>query len=57
MLTRAHDGHATVKAAVDAVNRGAADCLSRPLDHAELIAPVERHLANARSGKGAPAAP
>ncbi|WP_438037649.1 hypothetical protein [Sorangium sp. So ce128] len=49
--------HATVKAAVDAVNRGAADCLSKPFDHAELVALVERHLANARSGKGAPAAP
>ncbi|WP_437739364.1 hypothetical protein WME73_27420 [Sorangium sp. So ce302] len=49
--------HATVKAAVDAVNRGAADCLSKPFDHAELVALVERHLANAQSGKGAPAAP
>ncbi|WP_437541320.1 hypothetical protein WME97_26730 [Sorangium sp. So ce367] len=49
--------HATVKGAVDAVNRGAADCLSKPFYRAELVALVDRHLATARSGKGAPAAP
>ncbi|WP_437727591.1 sigma-54-dependent transcriptional regulator [Sorangium sp. So ce861] len=47
--------YATVKAAVDAVKRGAADYLSKPFDHAELVALVERHLAGARSAQGAPA--
>ncbi|XXX80782.1 sigma-54 dependent transcriptional regulator [Sorangium sp. So ce134] len=47
--------YATVKAAVDAVKRGAADYLSKPFDHAELVALVEHHLAAARSGQGAPA--
>ncbi|WP_437602499.1 sigma-54 dependent transcriptional regulator [Sorangium sp. So ce590] len=47
--------YATVKAAVDAVKRGAADYLSKPFDHAELVALVEHHLAGARSGQSAPA--
>ncbi|WP_437839221.1 sigma-54-dependent transcriptional regulator [Sorangium sp. So ce1153] len=47
--------YATVKAAVDAVKRGAADYLSKPFDHDELLALVEHHLAGARSGQGAPA--
>ncbi|XXY48101.1 sigma-54 dependent transcriptional regulator [Sorangium sp. So ce269] len=47
--------YATVKAAVDAVKRGAADYLSKPFDHDELLALVERHLAGARSGQSAPA--
>ncbi|MGK4003864.1 sigma-54 dependent transcriptional regulator [Sorangium sp. So ce1036] len=46
--------YATVKAAVDAVKRGAADYLSKPFDHDELVALVERHLASARPGRGAP---
>ncbi|WP_437784592.1 sigma-54-dependent transcriptional regulator [Sorangium sp. So ce1097] len=48
--------YATVKAAVEAVKRGAADYLSKPFDHDELLALVEHHLAGARSGPGAPAA-
>ncbi|HTN86815.1 MAG TPA: sigma-54 dependent transcriptional regulator [Sorangium sp.] len=47
--------YATVKAAVDAVKRGAADYLSKPFDHDELLALVEHHLAGAGSGQGAPA--
>ncbi len=47
--------YATVKAAVDAVKRGAADYLSKPFDHAELVALVEHHLAGVRSGQSAPA--
>ncbi|WP_437626103.1 sigma-54-dependent transcriptional regulator [Sorangium sp. So ce1151] len=47
--------YATVKAAVDAVKRGAADYLSKPFDHDELLALVEHHLAGARSGQSAPA--
>ncbi|WP_438001061.1 sigma-54 dependent transcriptional regulator [Sorangium sp. So ce185] len=46
--------YATVKAAVDAVKRGAADYLSKPFDHAELVALVDHHLAGARSAQGAP---
>ncbi|XXT23189.1 sigma-54 dependent transcriptional regulator [Sorangium sp. So ce429] len=46
--------YATVKAAVDAVKRGAADYLSKPFDHDELLALVERHLAGARSGQSTP---
>ncbi|WP_437959911.1 sigma-54 dependent transcriptional regulator [Sorangium sp. So ce119] len=41
--------YATVKAAVEAVKRGAADYLSKPFDHDELLALVEHHLAGARS--------
>ncbi|MGK3964611.1 sigma-54-dependent transcriptional regulator [Sorangium sp. So ce118] len=47
--------YATVKAAVDAVKRGAADYLSKPFDHDELLALVERHLVGAQSGQSAPA--
>ncbi|WP_437759010.1 sigma-54-dependent transcriptional regulator [Sorangium sp. So ce1389] len=47
--------YATVKAAVDAVKRGAADYLSKPFDHAELLALVDHHLAAARPGPPAPA--
>ncbi|AUX31317.1 MULTISPECIES: sigma-54 dependent transcriptional regulator [Sorangium] len=47
--------YATVKAAVDAVKRGAADYLSKPFDHAELVALVDHHLAGARAAQGAPA--
>ena len=47
--------YATVKAAVDAVKRGAADYLSKPFDHAELIALVDHHLPGARPARGAPA--
>ncbi|WP_437941004.1 sigma-54-dependent transcriptional regulator [Sorangium sp. So ce341] len=47
--------YATVKAAVDAVKRGAADYLSKPFDHAELVALVEHHLAGARAAQGTPA--
>ncbi|WP_437514036.1 sigma-54-dependent transcriptional regulator [Sorangium sp. So ce1099] len=46
--------YATVKAAVDAVKRGAADYLSKPFDHAELLALVDHHLAAARPGLPAP---
>ncbi|WP_437878169.1 sigma-54-dependent transcriptional regulator [Sorangium sp. So ce513] len=48
--------YATVKAAVEAVKRGAADYLSKPFDHDELVALVEHHLAGAGSGPGVPAA-
>ncbi|WP_437320175.1 sigma-54-dependent transcriptional regulator [Sorangium sp. So ce385] len=47
--------YGTVKAAVDAVKRGAADYLSKPFDHAELVALVDHHLAGAPSAQGAPA--
>ncbi|WP_437839387.1 sigma-54-dependent transcriptional regulator [Sorangium sp. So ce1153] len=47
--------YATVKAAVDAVKRGAADYLSKPFDHAELLALVDHHLAAARPRPPAPA--
>ncbi|XYI01534.1 sigma-54-dependent transcriptional regulator [Sorangium sp. So ce1128] len=47
--------YATVKAAVDAVKRGAADYLSKPFDHDELLALVDHHLAGARPGRRAPA--
>ncbi|WP_437871896.1 sigma-54-dependent transcriptional regulator [Sorangium sp. So ce363] len=40
--------YATVKAAVDAVKRGAADYLSKPFDHAELVALLDHHLPGAR---------
>ncbi|WP_437784426.1 sigma 54-interacting transcriptional regulator [Sorangium sp. So ce1097] len=46
--------YATVKAAVEAVKRGAADYLSKPFDHDELLALVEHHLAAVRSGPSAP---
>ncbi|WP_437878119.1 sigma 54-interacting transcriptional regulator [Sorangium sp. So ce513] len=46
--------YATVKAAVEAVKRGAADYLSKPFDHDELVALIEHHLAAARSGPSAP---
>ncbi|WP_437592912.1 sigma-54-dependent transcriptional regulator [Sorangium sp. So ce1000] len=46
--------YATVKAAVDAVKRGAADYLSKPFDHAELVAIIEHHLPGALSGRSAP---
>ncbi|WP_437668894.1 sigma-54-dependent transcriptional regulator [Sorangium sp. So ce131] len=46
--------YATVKAAVDAVKRGAADYLSKPFDHDELVALVEHHLAGARPARSAP---
>ncbi|WP_438010079.1 sigma-54 dependent transcriptional regulator [Sorangium sp. So ce321] len=49
--------YATVKAAVDAVKRGAADYLSKPFDHAELLALVDHHLAAARRAPPAPPAP
>ncbi|AUX44364.1 Fis family transcriptional regulator [Sorangium cellulosum] len=45
--------YATVKAAVDAVKRGAADYLSKPFDHDELVALVEHHLASARPARSA----
>ncbi|WP_437290526.1 sigma-54-dependent transcriptional regulator [Sorangium sp. So ce406] len=45
--------YATVKAAVEAVKRGAADYLSKPFDHDELVSWVDHHLAVARSGQGA----
>nr|AAY32960.1 putative regulatory protein [Sorangium cellulosum]CAI43928.1 putative two-component response regulator [Sorangium cellulosum] len=48
--------YATVKAAVEAVKRGAADYLSKPFDHDELVALVERHLASVRP-EAAPPAP
>ncbi|WP_438019808.1 sigma-54 dependent transcriptional regulator [Sorangium sp. So ce315] len=49
--------YATVKAAVEAVKRGAADYLSKPFDHDELLALVEHQLAAARSGPSAPVEP
>ncbi|WP_437281617.1 sigma-54 dependent transcriptional regulator [Sorangium sp. So ce375] len=45
--------YATVKAAVDAVKRGAADYLSKPFDHAELMAIVDHHLPGARPERSA----
>ncbi|WP_437768489.1 sigma-54 dependent transcriptional regulator [Sorangium sp. So ce281] len=45
--------YATVKAAVDAVKRGAADYLSKPFDHAELVALLDHHLPGARSERSA----
>ncbi|WP_437736886.1 sigma-54-dependent transcriptional regulator [Sorangium sp. So ce1335] len=47
--------YATVKAAVEAVKRGAADYLSKPFDHDELLTLVAHHLAVARPGPRAAA--
>ncbi len=43
--------YATVKVAVDAVKRGAADYPSKPFDHTELIALVDHHLPGAQPAR------
>jgi len=46
--------YATVRSAVDAMKRGAVDYLSKPFEHDELLAMVERILARPRAPVSAP---
>ncbi|MDI1480000.1 sigma-54 dependent transcriptional regulator [Polyangium sp. y55x31] len=49
--------YATVRSAVDVMKRGAVDYLSKPFEHDELLALVERILSRPRTAAEAPAAP
>src|SRR6185503_11931711 len=43
--------YATVKSAVEAMRRGAADYIAKPVDHDELLLVVDRVLAQARDAQ------